>query len=235
LDTTNMSWGETSSDDLPELAAGEARIIGTARVDGKPLSGLRLRFSLNSRAISGWAVTDASGRYQISVPPGKYVISGFEFDREAANKLLPGKIIQRGCLPRGCGEDRPSFEATSVKPGVGINFVFIDPVVLLAPEGEVEIGGELIARWKPYPGAARYRVSLQETPPRMTGGTSKPVFDWKTRPEVTGDSLDLIQAGLAPKNGQDYSIKIEALDEKGALISESPWMKGQGYFRLVKN
>ena len=105
---------------------------------------------------------------------------------------------------------------------------------LLAPEGEVNIGSELIARWKPYPGAARYRVDLQETPPRMTGGTSKQVFDWKARPEVTGDSLDLIKAGLVPKSGQDYSIKIEALDEKGAVISESPSMMGQGYFRLVK-
>lgn len=68
----------------------------------------------------------------------------------------------------------------------------------------------------------------------MTGGTSKPVFDWKSRPEVTGDSLDLIKAGLVPKSGQDYSIKIEALDEKGAVISENPSMMGRGYFRLLK-
>ena len=105
---------------------------------------------------------------------------------------------------------------------------------LLAPEGEVEIGNELIARWKPYPGASRYRIGLHETPPRMTSGSSKPVFDWNSPLEVTGDSLDLIKAGLVPKSGQDYSIKIEALDEKGAVISETPSMMRQGYFRLVK-
>ena len=81
---------------------------------------------------------------------------------------------------------------------------------------------------------ARYRIGLHETPPRMTGGTSVPVFEWKARPEVTGDSLDLIKAGLVPKADQDYSIRIEALDDKGAVLSESPSMMGQGSFRLVK-
>lgn len=234
LDTANMTWGDTPSHNLPELATGDARIVGTTKVDGRPLAGMRLRLNLNSKAISNWAVTDAAGRYEIPVPPGKYVVSGFEFDRGAANKLLPGKIIRPGCLPVRCGEDRPTFEALAAKPGTGLNFEFIDPVELLGPEGEVKIGSELMARWKPYPGAARYRIGLQETPPTMTGGTSNPAFDWRARPEVTGESLDLIKAGLVPKSGQDYSIKIEALDDKGTVISESPSMLGQGYFRLMK-
>ncbi len=234
LDTTNMTWGDTPSHNVPELATGDARIVGTTKVDGQPLAGLRLRLNLNSKVISSWAVTDAAGRYEISVPPGKYVVSGFEFDRDTANKLLPGKIIRSGCLPIRCGEERTPFEALASKPGAGINFEFINPVELLAPAGEVEISSELLARWKPYPGAVRYRIGLHETPPQMTGGSSVPVFDWKAGPEVTGDSVDLIKAGLVPKSDQDYSIKIEALDEKGAIISETPSMMGQGYFRLVK-
>ncbi len=235
LDTTNMTWGDTPSHNVPQLVIGDARIVGTTSVDGQPLAGLRLRLNLNSKVISNWAVTDAAGRYEISVPPGKYVVSGFEFDRVAANKLLAGKIIRPGCLlPVRCGEDRPPFEVLAAKTGTGINFEFIDPVELLAPEGEVKIGSELMAQWKPYPGAARYRIGLYETPPRMTGGTSNSVFDWKARPEVTGESLDLIKAGLVPKSGQDYSIKIEALDAKGTVISESPSMLGRGYFRLMK-
>ncbi|MEP7157352.1 MAG: carboxypeptidase-like regulatory domain-containing protein [Betaproteobacteria bacterium] len=234
LGTTNMSWGEKSSHNLPELATGEARIFGTTMADGKPLPGLRLRLALNSKAVSQWAVTDASGRYEISIPPGKYLVSGFEFDDQAANKLLPGKIMRPGCLPIRCREDQLPFEATAARPGAGLNFEFIDPVELLSPSGEIAIGSELIARWKAFPGAARYRVSLQETPPRMMGGTSKPVFDWRARPEVAGESLDLIKVGLVPKAGQDYSISIEALDEKGAVLSESPSMKNLGRFRLVK-
>jgi hypothetical protein len=235
LDSTNMSWGGGSSSyDLPELTSGDARIAGFAKVDGRPLAGLRLRLMLNSQAKSAWAVSDAQGRYEISVPSGKYMVNGYEIDQEIANRILSGKIVHPGCRFSCRNESAMNVGATN--PGLGLNFEFVDPVQALGPDGEIALGSELIARWKPYPGAASYRISVFEVATPSGSKNWNPVFAWKDRPEVTGESIDLIKAGLKPEAARSYTITIEALDAEGATLSETPstlWGNG-GTFRIVK-
>ncbi|MFN8755066.1 MAG: hypothetical protein ACK5YB_05890 [Burkholderiales bacterium] len=236
LDSTNLSWGGKSSFDLPELATGDARIAGSAKVDGRPLAGLRLRLRLNSQAKSGWVVTDAQGRYEISVPSGKYMVNGYDLDQEIANRLLSGKILHPGCR-FSCSNDS-AMSVDPANPGRGLEFDFIDPVEALGPDGDIPLGSELIARWKPYPGAARYRITVyQRKSESGTAGWSwSSTFDWKDRPVVKGESLDLIKAGLKPEADQSYSVSIEALDARGATLSETPskMMGDDARFRIVK-
>jgi hypothetical protein len=235
LDSTNISWGgKSSSFNLPELATGDAKIAGSAKIGGRPLEGLRLRLTLNNQAKTEWAVTDAQGRYQMSVPSGKYMIDGYEFDQEIANRVLSGKILHPGCRYTCRNESAMNVGATN--PGIGLNFEFVDPVQAIGPDGEIALGNELIARWKPYPGAARYRISVSEQTSHSGSKSWTSVFPWKDRPEVTGESIDLVKAGLTPEVDRTYSVAIEALDAKGATLSETPstfWGDG-GKFRIVK-
>jgi hypothetical protein len=236
LDSTNLSWGDKSSYNLPELATGDARIAGSAKVDGRPLAGLRLRLRLNSQAKSEWVLTDAQGRYEISVPSGKYLVNGYDLDNDTANRLLSGKILHPGC--RFSCRNESVMAVGPANPGRGLDFEFIDPVESLGPDGDIPLGSELVARWKPYPGAARYRITVYERKSETgSGGWSwSSTFDWNDRPEVKGESIDLIKAGLKPAAEQSYSVMIEALDARGATLSETPsrMMGDNAKFRIVK-
>lgn len=233
LDSTQVYWGGLSmSHNLPELATGSAKIAGSAKVDGRPLAGLRLRLTLNGQAKSAWAVTNDQGRYEVLVPPGKYVVDGYELDRDVANRILSGKILHPGCRFVCRNEGAMNVSASNI--GLGLDFDFVDPVQLLGPDGEVALGAELIARWKPYPGAVRYRVSVTEITSQSGVKNWNPVFAWKDRPEVSGESIDLVKVGLKPEVGRTYSLAVEALDAQGAALSETPSLAGDApKFRIT--
>ncbi|MBP7483483.1 MAG: carboxypeptidase regulatory-like domain-containing protein [Lacunisphaera sp.] len=234
LGTSNMTWGERPHlHDAPVLAEGDARIVGTAIASGRPVSGLRLRLALNRKAKSAWAVTDKDGRYEILVPSGRYEVSGFEFDSFAADKVLAGMIMHPSRMHFGM-RDVAAMDVAPDRPGKGIEFLFTPPVVVTDPVGEVASGTPVLLRWKPYPGATDYRVQLNETPGRNHVGSVEQVFPWEARPKVKSAPFDVAAAGGSLKPGHYYSIQIEALNEKGEVISENATNYRLGQFKIAE-
>jgi len=54
-------------------------------------AGFAVALALNDGVMSEWATTDASGKYAIGVPYGKYRIDGYELDYTVVHALLGGK------------------------------------------------------------------------------------------------------------------------------------------------
>lgn len=212
------------------LAAGPGRITGSAKSDGKPLQGLRLRLALNGGVMSQWATTGADGRYEIEVPYGKYRVDGYELDSSSANTVLAGKTD-------GAHERYHLREVTDVeaaKPGRGLDFAFVDPVRKLGPRGELRLAEPVVLRWEPYAGAAAYRVQVTERKDPQDFESQRNLFEWRERPVVRATSVDLAEYKAALKKGHHYVVEIEALDERNRVLSQSPRNFATPDFRVLE-
>jgi hypothetical protein len=200
------------------LAAGPGRLIGMVTSSGRPLEGLRLRLALNGSVMSQWAATKADGRYEVSVPYGKYRIDGYELDSSDVHKRLAGKTD-------GPGKFSWAQETVLVDPdktGRALNLDFVDPVRKIGPRGDIKPGEPVVVTWNPYPGAAAYRVQISEQKDPGEHDTHRDLFEWRHRPLVSGTSLDLAEHKIALKKGYYYVVHVEALDERNREISSSP-------------
>jgi hypothetical protein len=218
LGSQAMYSGESSNYRDQVLAAGDARITGKALFQDAPVSGLKLRLGLNGKVMSQWGTTNAAGNYTITVPPGRYQVTGFELDRESANRVLAGKILHPQCNML----DQIQVDAASGKSASGPDFSFTNPVVVSGPVGDLPVGSKVIIAWHAYPGAASYRVQLEEhkSQSRFSGKTEF-VYPWQSRPVVTTNSLDISTTEGKLKPGFYYRTSVEALDATGTVISES--------------
>ena len=211
------------------LAAGPGKLTGKVLSGGQPVQGLRLRLALNGGVMSQWGASGADGRYEIALPFGEYRIDGYELDSAVVNKVLGGKTDGPGNGPPG----HYKVTVAEGKPGEALDFVFVEPVRVKAPSGEVSAGSSLVVSWEPYPGAVSYRLQLGEQASRRDFTTNTYVFDWNRRPLVNGTSADLVQLGAKLKNGHYYTVYVEALDERRRQISQSPRHFDRPDFRIA--
>lgn len=210
------------------LAAGPGRIAGLLRVDGKPLAGLRLRLALNGKAYSQWATSGPDGRYEVAVPFGDYRIDGHQLDTESANSVLGGKIGHpRNPYAGG------SFAVAEGAPGEGLTLDFIDPVVVTMPKRKYAADEDVVARWRPYPGATEYAIQLWERSGPGPYGGREALFDWDKRPVVREPVANLADYGVALKPGYYYSIDVTAQTGPWEPVSETSRQLREYDFQVV--
>lgn len=211
------------------LAAGPGRLTGKALSGAQPVQGLRLRLALNGGVMSQWGTSGADGRYEIALPYGEYRIDGYELDSAVVNKVLGGKTDGPGNGPHG----HYKVSVAEGKPGEALDFVFVEPVRVKAPSGEVSAEASLVISWEPYPGAASYRLQLSEQESRRDFGSHSYVFDWNKRPVVNGTNANVAELGAKLKKGHYYTVYVEALDERRRQLSQSPRHFDQPTFRIA--
>lgn len=197
------------------LASGEGVITGVALVNGKPLSGLKVRLALNGSVVSQWAKSDSQGNYHISVPYGEYKIDGYELELLAANKVLPGKISHP--------DNRHSsgkFRVSADQAGRWLKLRFVDPVIKDMSKTRYSSSESVVLKWLPYPEANEYTVQLYEKSDADSWKRS-PVFDWSDLPSLFGTELDLSQYDIQLKPGYFYAFDVEAKNENLERLSNS--------------
>ena len=186
---------------------------------GKPLLGLKVQLLLNEKVASQWAVSDANGVYNVSVPAGQYLISGYKLDSGIANELLAGMIMHPE--QHRAGQQSEPMSVAPGKLGTGLDFSFAAPVVLIEPSGVVTGGANVKASWEAYPGAVTYRLQLEERLSERNYESIKFLPEYSPSPQVTTSSVDLSTIGVTLKSGHFYILHIEALDKSGEPISRT--------------
>ncbi len=215
LDSTASYSGDFMSYKKKVLTGGPGKIVGTAVSNGVPVEGLKLRLALNGSAMSQWAVTDASGKYTVTVPYGQYAIDGFELDQRSANEVLKNKIHKPDC-----GYSTGEFTVSSESDGQGLPFSFVDPVIKSIKKKKYSVSEEIVPEWQPYPGATGYTVQIYEKsePYKFSSNT---LFEWMKRPTVTEPRFDPEKFNTQFKAGKYYVLQVVALDNNGDSISET--------------
>jgi hypothetical protein len=226
--TGSYSGEFRGTDETPTLAAGPGKIVGKVLSDGNPVGGVTLRLALNGSVWSRWVTTDATGVYTVEVPFGRYKVDGYELDFESVYRRLAGKID----VP-GLGPSTGEFEVSQGVDGNGLTLRYVEPVVVLAPRGNVSPADDLVVSWQAYPGAQRYRLQLYATESASDFRGNDTVFAWRQRPEVAETSFDLKAAGVSLKPGRYYTIEVEARDAEGRAISTTARRAEDKDFRFV--
>ena len=224
------TYGEKfSTQGASVLSPGNSKITGSATLSDKPIGGVKIRLAINGSAYSQWATTQRNGSYEISAPEGEYRIDGFEIDKRVADKVLPGKIFQPNM-----GHRSNIMNISPSQPGHGLNFHFVDPVVLKLPKGKASLSGDVYAEWEPFPGAEKYEVQLYESDDFDGYAGFRTIFDWKDRPETTNTKINLKAYNADLKIGKYYSVHITAKDVRGKGISETPSTMRTKDFQIVE-
>lgn len=223
---TSSDFARRKRDD--SLAEGPGEIVGQARESDRPVVGLMLRLALNGSTMSPWATTDNQGTYVIRLPYGEYRIDGYEIDSNTANVALSGKIGH----PQNAHSSAP-FRVTQGEKGKGLNFQFVDPIKKVMSKNRFSLSEKVVISWEPYPGAAHYEVQIYEqSDPHAYVGRDA-IFDWVSRPKVTGTSFDVTQNGAKLKANHFYTVEIYAHGPSRAILSHTGHML-QGYdFEMV--
>lgn len=226
LDGTGMSFGASFDWRTRRvLAEGAASISGKVTADGRARAGIKLRLFL-SGIRSAWATSDASGRYVVRVPPGKYSYQGFELDPVIADSELPGMLL-RG--ERGCPRAHP-VEASAERPGEGPDFRFVTAVSPISPSGRSTVSREKVRlSWKAYPGATDYGVMLLESDRDGMGGRPLSMNNPSFR---TVETSLLVPDRIRLTPGKLYLWTVTAYDAEGDEISHSPQMSEQAAFEV---
>lgn len=229
LGYAGSSWENFPTDVDRVLSSGPGQIVGVATVDDKPLEGLRLRLALNGSVMSQWATTGADGLYAIGVPYGEYRVDGYRLDSETADSVLAGKI-DHPRTPHSGG----TFDVAEGVPGDGLNFKFVDPVVLNMPKSRFSVGENVVIRWDPYPGAKEYEVQIDERADPNAYGSRDTVFPWSERPVVNEPVLNLSEYEVELKAGHYYSVQVEARAESWMPISRTADRFREYDFKVVE-
>ena len=217
LGTHGVTTGGFDYDRNSVLAAGPGKLIGRISASGKPVLGLRLRLALNGKVYSQWGTSGNDGRYEISVPYGKYRIDGYTLDSSSADAALPGKVDN----PRN-EHDSGVFTVAAGRDGRALDLDFLEPVKKLAPQGELSAAQPLILSWEPYPGASEYRIQLVEQAERSSPISQKHLFNWNRQPKTAATSINLSDHGIKLRKGYYYIYQVAALDGTGRELSNSP-------------
>jgi hypothetical protein len=183
---------------------------------------------MNGTIFSQWSTSGADGRYEISVPYGKYRVDGYAVDHRSADAVLPGKIDN----PRNV-HDSGVFTVAEGRDGKAPDLDFIEPVKKMSPLGEVSVAKPLIVSWEPYPGATQYRIQLIEQPDRRSPMDQKRLFEWNVQPKTAATSINLSEQNIKLKKGHYYIFEVQALDNEGQLVARSATEWRQPDFQVV--
>lgn len=211
------------------LAKGPGKIVGKVTVDGSPISGLKLKLTLNKAVVSHWVFTNSNGEYAISVPFGEYKIDGFTIDHAVANQIVPGKILH----PHSSYQS-DKFNVSSEVDGVGITIKFVTPINKSITKKAFTLSEKIDVSWNPTPKASAYEIQIfeKDEPNDFRGNTN--LFDWMNRPKVKKPRIDLSPYKPKLSLGKYYVVEINALNEKGQRISSTP-DKHAGYdFKIIE-
>lgn len=215
LGSTGSHTSDFRFDASVNLADGPGRIVGRAYADGEPLEGLRFRLALNGSAYSAWVETDATGKYEIRLPYGEYIVDGYSLDHSIANSLLPGKISHPGFTIL-----RSNIVVAENREGFGPEFRFVDPVIKKAGESAYSLQDKIVLEWEPYPGAAEYSIQIVERPGDAVN-TFGYLFSWKDRPVVEDARVELDNLDVRLTAGSSYNLLVHARDGEGNILSTS--------------
>lgn len=210
------------------LSTEPGRIVGSASINGEPLSGLLLRLALNGSVMSQWATTDANGRYEIGVPYGTYRIDGYELNRVVTKEILEGKIDH----PQNVDTTGP-FEVSEEETGQGLNLRFVDPVQLDIPKEKFSADEEIVIAWKAYPGANKYVVQVIEIADAHGIGEDKWLFAGDNSLVVTEPYVKLSDY-IELKPGHYYRVTVDALKDRWPAISNTGSRYRETDFQVVE-
>lgn len=227
LGSTNTYSGEVLDFDTGMLASGSGKIIGKAVVNGNPLRGLRLRFALNGKIYSQWATTDKTGTYEIGVPYGRYKITGFELDRNIANKILANKINHPLSY-----YSSSIFDVTSKHDGRGMTFKFVDPVIKTIKNMKYKTTEDVVLTWNEYPGATQYQVQIYEKSDPYTW-KRKGVFERSDRAVVFDPVMNIKEHGITLKPEYYYAVEIYAKNDQNEILSKTASQSREYDFEVI--
>ena len=213
------------------LASGPGMITGTVTAGGKPVQGLRLRLALNGSVMSDWAETDASGRYGVRVPYGKYRVDGYELDYKNVDDLLGGMTDSPESDTSGSDDVMTVAEG---KPGRGVDLRYVAPVRITGPAQEVSLGKPVVIEWEAYPGATQYEIQLTEARGPGDFGSWRQLFPCCSIPRVQGTSFNLSERGATLKKGHVYYVEVTALDARGKRLATSGNTRNKPNFSIVE-
>lgn len=211
------------------LPLGPGRIVGGATANDKPVAGLKVRLALNGSVMSQWGITDKNGKYEISVPYGKYRIDGYELDMNSANSALPNKIDH----PQ-IAHSSSDFEVSEDSVGYGLNLKFTDPIIKDISKKRFSMSEDVVIRWQPYSGASQYSVQLYDKSDPHEYYDNKTLFGWSERPTVTDTFIKLKEYKVDLKPGHYYAVEIEARDDHRRVISRTARTHSDFDFEVIK-
>jgi len=212
------------------LATGPGTIAARVTAGGKPVQGLRVRLALNGSVMSDWAETDASGRYAVRVPYGKYRVDGYELDFKILDDLLSGMTDSPRNQPTGSDDIMTVAEG---KPGRGVNLEYVAPVRITSPFGEVSLAKPVVIEWEAYPGAAQYEIQLTEARDAGDYTSRHQLFPCCSIPRASGTSFNLAERGVVLKKGYVYYVDITALDARGNRVASAGRMQSRPNFSVA--
>lgn len=208
-----------------QLASGPGVLTGSVRTETDPVVGLRLRLVVNGGAQTDWAVTDSSGVYAIRVPYGVYRIDGYTLASSDLPVTMNGKV------------DAPWPDVDEVlitvkdnTPVRALDLSYVDPVRYTGPLGEVAAGADIVVTWKPYPGAAKYRVQIYES---ESAQMQRALLHDSGAAHTTANELALAVLGIRPKAGMQYRVDIQAISASGQVMSRTPSTFARQNFRAA--
>jgi hypothetical protein len=213
------------------LATGPGAIAGRVTAAGKPVRGLRVRLALNGSVMSGWAETDASGRYAVRVPYGKYRVDGYELDYKILDTVLSGLTDSPQNQPSASDDIMTVAEG---KPGRGVDLDYVAPVRISGPFGEVSIAKPMVIEWEAYPGAAEYQVQLTEARDPGDYTSRRQLFACCNLPKASGTSFNLSEHGVTLKKGYVYYVDVTAVDARGSRLATSGNTRSRPNFSVAE-
>ena len=225
-----------------DAARGTGIAEGTVLLAGRPLSGARIlvqevneeaRFSTDYRDMP-WQLVGDSGTFRFELPSGRRYEVGIALGDEVARNVEGRHLQMVGAgFVLGPGETKK------------VELRFVEPVRVEEPAQGFTYDGSLFSvRWKAYPGAHTYRVTLGYITmgdqlcssllgkPTRTADTH---LHMDSIPAVTfgayaGDNKGVLPAYLIGR-ADAYSLQVEAIDERGNVISSSSGL----YFGATPN
>ncbi|SHH94337.1 carboxypeptidase-like regulatory domain-containing protein [Ferrimonas marina] len=197
------------------VGSGSAVLQGSARVEGIPQPGLKLRLYLNGSRATEWATTDSQGSYSIPLPAGEYRISGFELARDSADELLLGLIHK---APYRFNQ---TFTLADGQTGTGLDFRFVTPVRRTLQQTEYRVDEPIPVQWQAYLGASYYKIQVLEIEDPYEEGGVQRIFPFGDRPRTITTELDLRELYDGFKPGYFYRYVITAFDEQDRPIASS--------------
>jgi hypothetical protein len=209
------------------LSSGPGQIVGSFKLNGQPVEGLRIRLALNGSAKSQWAESNSEGQYIVSVPYGTYRIDGYELDDDVADKILPNKIDH----PQN-PHSSPPQEVNAQNIGYGLNFKFVDPIKKKI-KSKYSISEEIVLEWEPYPNAFFYTVDIfEKSDPNIW--SNKKLFQQSITPSVSEPRINLTERGAKFKNDHFYVVQIYARNKEGEMLSLSPRIHNGYDFQITE-
>jgi len=216
------------SSDLPEPPLGDAVLYGTIHRDNLPVSGITLDVILNEKYKKKGLVTDAAGRFSISVEPGEWSLNVIMFKSwrnkpEGEFKVITGNEPK---LPGVHTTIRWNNKQVYVQTEADVEtrlavLELTDEVIMLAPEldREAQATPDYVIDWHPHPKASSYLLEFHSVLDKAEG--THYVSLLKRLSTETRFPLSSITKKLNNTEESSYAVEVKAYDKNGNFVSES--------------